>query len=112
MSTATYSSDEPSAPLGVKIICILGAIGGALGFLGSLALLGMAPAVGTVALIISIIQIVVVMGLWNLRSWAWTVSMIVYGLGLLLDLLAINILGLLIGIVVLSYLASKRRLFR
>ena len=112
MSSATYSSTGPSTPLGVKIICILGAIGGVLGLFGSLVLLGMSPVLGIFSLVVSLVQLIVVVGLWNLRSWAWTLAMIAYGLGILLDLVALDVFGLGIGLVILGYLGSKRYLFR
>lgn len=112
MSPATYSSAKPSTPLGIKIICVLGGIGGVLGLFGSLAMFGISPILGLFALVLSIVQIVVVFGLWELRSWAWTLAMISYAIGLVFDLIGVNIIGLLIGIVLIAYLSSKSHLFR
>jgi len=112
MAPATYSSSQPSPPLGIKIICVLGALGGIFGLLGSLVMLGASPLLGLFALVISAAQLVVVFGLWNLRSWAWTVAMVVYGLGALGDILGGNVVGLLISLIVIVYLLSKSHLFR
>jgi len=111
MAPATYSSTGRSPPLGIKIICVLGALGGGLGLFGSLVLLGASPLVGLFALVISIAQLIVVVGLWNLRSWAWSLALVVYGLGALGDVLEGDILGLLISLIVIGYLLSQSHLF-
>ena len=112
MASATYSSTRPSTPLGVKIICVLGAIGGVFGLFGSLVMFGVSPVLGLFSLVLSVLQIVVVFGLWNLRSWAWTLAMISYGLSILFNLVDFNVLGLLINLIIVGYLISKSHLFR
>lgn len=112
MAPATYSSSKPSTPLGIKIICVLGALGGVVGLFMSLVAMGASPLLGLFGLVISAAQLVVVHGLWNLRSWAFTVAIIVYGLSAVMDLLTANVLGLLISLIVVVYLVSKSHLFR
>ena len=113
-------------PIGVTIIAILVIIGGILGILGGLAGFGLfgstaADAVagsetlasvyaGTI-LVVSIVQLAVGIGLWMLKSWAWTLAVVVVILRVVGDVfslffgVAINtLITLAIHLVIMWYL--------
>ncbi len=116
-------------PLGVTIISVLGYIGAILmalvgiamigfggGIAGSLGVIGaMFGGIGIVAgvmlLAMSVIAYVVSRGLWNLKKWAWTVTMILEGLSLLGSLMSMNIVGIIIPAIIVYYLYTKKEIF-
>ena len=102
-----------TAPLGIKVICVLGAIGGVINLLGNLpALASPAFPFALIALLIVIGKLAVLYGLWNLESWAWTWALIIYGLAAVASLFGLNIIGLLINVVVFVYILSKAEYYR
>lgn len=112
-------SDTDGAPLGIKLLAVLGFVVGLFGTLGSLVLLGtplllFAPFV----LAISVGQMVVSVGLWNLRPWAYTWTLILQGLGMLADLAQLllgdagSLFSLLVSLLIVAYVVSKSHLFR
>ncbi|MCU4802808.1 hypothetical protein OB920_20810 [Halobacteria archaeon HArc-gm2] len=108
----TATSSQPAPPLGIKIVCVLAAVGAAFGLLGSLVMLAAAPLLGVLALALTTAQAVTVYGLWHLRSWAWWAGLVVYGLGGLSHLADLNVVGFLVSALVVGYLLARRRLFR
>jgi hypothetical protein len=77
-------------PLGVTVIAILTVIGG-LGFLGSGALIfALIPLlgiiIGGVLVIIGIAYFVMAYGLWNGRRWAWKLTLILSGIGIIVGI--------------------------
>ena len=87
-----YQAPRPSRPIGVSILAILVVLGGVLFFLAGIAVLlfsaafalggfgvfGLAGSVlGGALLMLGIIWLAVGLGLWNLRSWAWWLAVIV-----------------------------------
>lgn len=106
----TSSSGKDSAPLGIYIIAILGGFVCLLGFLPILAIMaqgGGAFLLGVILFGLNAAQLYVLVGLVNLQPWAWTWALILYGLTALMDLVTVDILGLLITLVILGYLFSK-----
>ncbi|WP_049971535.1 hypothetical protein [Haladaptatus cibarius] len=113
--SSSYSRKQ-SAPLGIKILCMLGAISGILGIFGGLGTLFSSPVgivVGTLAIGFSLAKLVVVWGLWTLQSWAWMLTIVVYGIGLLFDVLSLlagnifAIVSIIVGGLLLAYVYSK-----
>lgn len=124
--TAPASAPRPSRPIGVAILAILVVLVGALFLLSALGVLlltgfaairglptffGLTGAfLGAILLIVALVFIGVGLGLWNLRSWAWWLAVIV------LVLLIIGSLGDLVGLVIplilLIYLLLVRQHFR
>ncbi|GAA0246464.1 hypothetical protein ACFFQF_05485 [Haladaptatus pallidirubidus] len=121
MGTSHSYGRTQSAPLGIKILCILGAISGIFGIFGGLGTLFSSPfgiVVGTLAIAFSLAKLVVVWGLWTLQSWAWMLTVVVYGIGLLLDVLNLMtgnlfaIFSIIVGGLLLAYVYSKHDYYR
>ncbi|WP_121820787.1 hypothetical protein [Halostella salina] len=106
--------DRDSAPLGIKIICVIGFLGALFALLAAFRLLGVGGAAGSLGLVflfLSLGQFVVYAGLWTLAGWAWKWALILEGLGIVLDLYELNAVGLLVGLVVFGYVFSKGDLY-
>ena len=108
-------------PTGVTVIVILAAISGVFAVLGGLALLGMGafgaamggPLLaffGTFAGIILVVfgaaTLYAAWGAWNLKSWAWTLLVVLSVIGLVLSLFSVrsSFISLIVNAVVLYYL--------
>jgi uncharacterized membrane protein (DUF2068 family) len=74
-------------PLGVTIITILIVIGG-IGFVATGAVL-LIVGIGFVLIAISIAYFVTAYGLWNGKRWAWTITLILSGIGIILGIASI-----------------------
>ncbi len=106
-----------TVPLGIKIIVVLGGLGSILALFSGLALSlfsvgGFETLLGIIVAVFAVVKFVTLIGLWSLKRWAWTAAMVIYTLSALLDLLRVNIVGLLIAIIILAYVYSQRHLFR
>jgi hypothetical protein len=70
-------------PLGVTLVAILTAIGGLI-FLGSGLGLGLLIiGFGFLLLVLGIAFLVMAYGLWNGRGWAWTITLILSAIGII-----------------------------
>jgi len=94
-------------PLGVTIICLLGI----LGFLVAwIPIFGLAAGTSTTFLlalglsVLNIASLAVLVGLWMMQRWAWILAIIFYSLTAVADLLAFNIIGLFISVLIVVYL--------
>lgn len=102
-------------PLGVTILCVVGAIGVVFGVIGSFGLIasgGPGPILGLVALALTVGQGIALVGLWSLQHWGYKWSLVFYGLSLLLDLVTADVLGVIISVLIIAYLVSKADHFR
>ncbi len=121
-------SNISERPLGVTIISILGFIGAGLlvlagiamlgfgGMMGSLGMMGgllggVGAMMGIVLLASGILLFAVYYGLWNMKRWAWIVTMVLEGLGLLSGLASMSI-SLVVPAIILWYLWTKKDLFK
>jgi uncharacterized membrane protein HdeD (DUF308 family) len=95
-------------PLGVTIVAVLTAIGGLI-FLGSglgLLIIGF----GFILLVLGIAYLVMAYGLWNGRGWAWTITLILSVIGIVVAIASIvagnvsAIISIIIHAVVIYYL--------
>lgn len=117
-------------PIGVTILAILAIVGAVLGILGALAVLGVSGfgflgaasgsavgiglTLGITTMLLALVQLAFGVGALQLRSWAWTLGVVLYVLSMLNYLVAAFTIGLttsvVIGIVVvgaiLGYLFS------
>jgi hypothetical protein len=118
---SAYGRKPQSAPLGIKIICVLaalGAIGSLLRGFGALFSSPLGFVVGAIVIVLALAKLSVVWGLWTLQSWAWTLTVVVYGLSLLMDVLRLltghlaAIFGIVIGGLLLAYVYSKRDYYK
>jgi len=74
-------------PLGVIIIAALAVIGGIIFLATGLALLIIG--IGFILLALGIAYIVMAYGLWNGRGWAWTITLILSVIGIIVALVSI-----------------------
>jgi hypothetical protein len=95
-------------PLGVTLVAILTAIGGLI-FLGS-GLVLLIVGIGFILLVLGIAYLVMAYGLWNGRGWAWTITLILSGIGIIVAIASIvtgnvsAIISIIIHAVVIYYL--------
>lgn len=95
-------------PLGVTLVAILTAIGGLI-FLGS-GLVLLIVGIGIILLVLGIAYLVMAYGLWNGRGWAWTITLILSGIGIIVAIASIvtgnvsAIISIIIHAVVIYYL--------
>ena len=95
-------------PLGVTIVAILTAIGGLI-FLGS-GLVLLIVGIGVILLALGIAYLVMAYGLWNGRGWAWTITLILSVIGIVVAIASIvagnvsAIISIIIHAVVIYYL--------
>jgi hypothetical protein len=104
------STARDSAPLGIYIIAIIGGIVSLFGFFLTLMIMGQGGGLVLVGLFLFALnagQLYVLVGLVRLEPWAWTWALFLYGLGALIDLVTVDFLGLIIGLVIIVYLVSK-----
>lgn len=87
-------------PLGVSIVAILTAIGGVV-FLTSGSVL-LIIGIGIIFLAIGIAFLVVAYGLWRGKRWAWTVTLILSVIGIILAIasLAVGNMGAIVSIII------------
>src|SRR5918995_3593700 len=95
-------------PLGVTIIAILTAIGGIV-FLASGAVL-LIVGIGIILLALGIAYLVMAYGLWIGKRWAWTITLILSAIGIVVAIVSFAtgnagaIISIIIHVVVIYYL--------
>lgn len=107
-------TSSPSAPLGIKIICLLSGISVPIALIPAFKLidLGGTIAIGGLALLILIFaSLGIYVGLWRLNAWAWKAFLIFQLLGVLLQLGTGDLLGVIVGCLFFVYVGSKGYLF-
>lgn len=108
-------SHSPDRPLGVTIICALGILGFFLGFIPILDIASMGgsagAALGLVLLVFNFAHLAIIVGLLNMSATALTWAYVYYGIDVVLDLVSLNILGMIISIIILAYLTSVSHKF-
>jgi uncharacterized membrane protein HdeD (DUF308 family) len=83
----SYMQSQERRPLGVTIIAILTLIGGII-FLASglvLVIIG----IGIILLALGIAYLVMAYGLWKGKGWAWTITLILSAIGIIVALVSI-----------------------
>ncbi|OVE84010.1 hypothetical protein B2G88_14115 [Natronolimnobius baerhuensis] len=96
------------------MICALGILGFLLAFGPILQLLGMGGGAATLALFLfglNIAHLLVIIGLLQMSATALTWAYVFYGIGLLLDLVMVDVIGALISGIILFYLVSVSHKF-
>ena len=100
-------------PLGVTIIALLAILGGIAFLVGGLTLI-LIPLVGIFIgsglFILGLAYFLVAYGLWNGRSWAWTLTLILSGIGIIVGIGSIivgnigSIIHTIINAIIIYYL--------
>ena len=62
----------------------------------------------TLSLVSAIIYLLLGYGLWKMRRWAWTGTIVSALIGLLLALITINLIAFIINVIVLGYMLQGR----
>jgi hypothetical protein len=111
-----------SAPLGIKLVCLVGALSVLLSLLAGAAFLGSGSVLGGFAgvlvLALAFVQAGILWGLWTVQRWAWGAAVVFYSLGVLLavvDILAGDlgaVVRLLLGAAVVAYVYSTGSVYR
>jgi uncharacterized membrane protein HdeD (DUF308 family) len=104
----TYMESQKDRPLGVTIIAILTIIGGILFLFSGLVLLIIG--IGIILLALGIAYFVMAYGLWNGRGWAWTITLILSVIGIIIAIVSTaagnvaTIINVIIYAIVIYYL--------
>lgn len=118
MSSTQRTAEVPgtgrSVPLGVLLIVAVGGIGAVLDLFGGLGFLGAGVAGlfgGTLQIALAALKLFVLFNFLRLKWWAWTVTLVVFGLDTLLSLFTLDIVGALFAGVLAAYVYSVRTHF-
>ena len=121
MSTdATRSSEHPSygdtpeTPTGIWVVAVLGLVGAVLSVLGGVGLIaaGAVNAVlGVGLLVLAVAQEVTMLALVGITPWAWYATVGLYSLSAALNLITDDGGGLVVSLLVVGYVVSKRELY-
>lgn len=117
-------------PFGITLLSVLHALQAILFFVGGIALMalgafmrrgffgvhrllgGAASLVGAVVVIIGLLYFGLAWGLWNGKGWAWTVSLILAGLGIIISLISLlgggfgSLIVLILDAIIIYYLLT------
>ena len=95
-------------PLGVTVIAILTVIGGIIFLVSGLVLLIIG--IGIILLALGIAYLVMAYGLWKGKGWAWTITLILSAIGIIVAVVSIatgnvgGIISIIINGVIIYYL--------
>lgn len=112
--TAEVPGAERSVPLGILLIVAVGGVGALLDLFGGIGFLGAGVAGlfgGTLKIALSIVKLFVLFNFLRLRSWAWAVTLVVFGLDTVLSLVTFDVVGALFAGVLVAYVYSVRNYF-
>ena len=93
---------QRNRPLGVTIIAILVVIGGIGSLLGGLTVIMLIPLLGIILVIIGLAYFAVAYGLWKGLNWAWSITLIVSVIGIVVGLgsLVVGNIGSLFQVII------------
>jgi uncharacterized membrane protein HdeD (DUF308 family) len=103
-----YMESQKQRPLGVTLIAILTAIGGIIFLASGLVLL--LVGIGIILLALGIAYLVMAYGLWKGREWAWTITLILSAIGIIVAIVSVAagnvsaIISIIIQGIVIYYL--------
>jgi hypothetical protein len=104
----SYMESQKQRPLGVTIIAILTLIGGIIFLASGLVLLIIG--IGIILLALGIAYLVMAYGLWKGKGWAWTITLVLSAIGIIVAIVSIvtgnlaAIINVIIHGVVIYYL--------
>lgn len=116
-------------PLGVTVICILGWIGAILSIIGGIGIAFLGPLLGAfaevpamagvvvgflgiVTLILGLVLLVAFYWLWQMKKTGWTIVMVLEIIGIIMSLVSLNIWNIIIPVIIVLYLYTKKDLFK
>ncbi len=105
------ASEYETAPLGIKLYCIIAGLAGLYLLFIALDIMsygGAATELGLLFAGLAVGYLVVLYGLWVLKPWGWTLGMIIFSFDLLIDLVRFDGVGIIISVILIAYLWSKR----
>lgn len=100
-------------PTGIVILVVLQVLGALAFLLGGAAFLifgGLLATLGGLLIILGLASFAVAWGLWTGKGWAWTVSLVLAALSVLLNIVGIargdytDIIGIIIPLIIVYYL--------
>jgi hypothetical protein len=93
---------QRNRPLGVTIIAILVVIGGIGSLLGGSVVIMLIPLLGIILVIIGLAYFAVAYGLWKGLNWAWSITLIVSVIGIVVGLgsLVVGNIGSLFQVII------------
>jgi len=109
MSHHRYHS---SAPFAVKSLAVVVAVDGLLSLLDALSALRASLLLALVFATVGCLHIALAYGLWQLEPYAYSLGFVVFGVGLLVDLLNGKLVGAFVSATTLSLLYHNRDLYR
>jgi uncharacterized membrane protein HdeD (DUF308 family) len=104
----SYMGSQKHRPLGVTVIAILTIIGGIIFLVSGLVLLIIG--IGIILLALGIAYLVMAYGLWKGKGWAWTITLILSAIGIIVAIVSIAtgnvgaIISIIINGVIIYYL--------
>ena len=123
MKPPLMNQTGPSRPIGVAVLAILAISLGTLVSLGGLVALGIGglqfvagaetlpPSLGIIILLLGVMAIVAGVGLWDTRTWAWWLTVIVAVVLLTVSGMAAIWITVAVVVFILVYLAAVRSRF-
>lgn len=102
-------------PLGIAIYCVLGCLGTVLTLFQAAYLVdqgGVLTPLGYIVGAFGILYFLVLVGLWTIRSWAWTAAIVILPLDILVHIVSLNIIPALVLSGLWLYLYLKKPLYR
>jgi hypothetical protein len=102
-------------PMGIVLIAGLGILDGLLGIVGGLGVTAMGSLgaiLGPLVIVLDVAKLVISLGLLTMDAIAWLLAMVLFGLSLAVDVVTVDIIGILVGVLVLTYLFMVRDEYR
>jgi uncharacterized membrane protein (DUF2068 family) len=103
-----FMESQKHRPLGVTIIAVLNVIVGIIAI--SAGIPALIAGIGIVLIIIGIANLVMAYGLWKGKRWAWTITLILSGIGIISSAVSIAsgnpgaIIGIILYAIIIYYL--------
>jgi len=107
--------ERTSAPLGIQVICAIGVLVSALLVIWGLSILSTGTPfsfLGVFGIALAGGYLIVSYGLWTLKPWGWTLGMIVFIIDGIVDISRVNATGVLISLLFIGYLYTKKDIYR
>jgi hypothetical protein len=107
--------NSPETPLGIWLVSILGFFGALVGLVTGIGLLAVSDvhvAVSVALVVLALAQAITMLALVGLTPWAWYATVVLYTVQAGVSVVYDEFGGLVISLVVVAYVATRRELFR